>query len=113
MVKQQIEQVIINLLDNAIKYTPEGGNINIEVKKSGDKMFFSIQDSGIGIPEEDKKRIFERFYRVDKARSRSMGGTGIGLSIVRNIIKQHSSEISVESEEGKGSKFTFYLKIAH
>jgi two-component system phosphate regulon sensor histidine kinase PhoR len=112
MVKQQIEQVIINLLDNAIKYTPEGGNINIEVKKSGDKMFFSIKDSGIGIPEEDKKRIFERFYRVDKARSRSMGGTGIGLSIVRNIIKQHSSEISVESEEGKGSKFTFYLKIA-
>jgi two-component system phosphate regulon sensor histidine kinase PhoR len=113
MVKQQIEQVIINLLDNAIKYTPEDGNINIKVIKSDDKIYFSIEDSGIGVPEEEQERIFERFYRVDKARSRSMGGTGIGLSIVRNIIKQHSSEICIESEEGKGSKFTFYLKIAH
>jgi two-component system phosphate regulon sensor histidine kinase PhoR len=113
MVKQQIEQVIINLLDNAIKYTPEGGSIEIDINKSDDKLYFSIEDSGIGIPENEKNRIFERFYRVDKARSRSLGGSGIGLSIVRNIIKQHSSEISVESQEGKGSKFTFYLKIAH
>jgi len=113
MVKKQIEQVLINLLDNAIKYTPKGGNIEISTQKKGDKIFFAVEDTGIGIPEEDQDRIFERFYRVDKARSRSLGGTGIGLSIVRNIIKQHSSEIKVESGEDQGSKFTFYLKIAH
>ena len=113
MVKQQIEQVLINLIDNAIKYTPEGGEIDIELKKVDDKVYFSVEDNGMGIPEDDQERIFERFYRVDKARSRSLGGTGIGLSIVRNIIKQHSSEINVESKEREGSKFSFYLKIAN
>ncbi|RQD70168.1 MAG: HAMP domain-containing histidine kinase [Halanaerobium sp. MSAO_Bac5] len=111
MVKEQIEQVLINLIDNAIKYSPAGEEINIRVEKKADKLYFSIADNGIGIPQEDQARIFERFYRVDKARSRSLGGTGIGLSIVRNIIKQHGSEIKVESEEGKGSIFTFYLNI--
>jgi len=113
MVKHQIEQVLINLIDNAVKYTPKGGEINIKMKKEDDKVYFAVKDNGMGIPEEDQERIFERFYRVDKARSRSYGGTGIGLSIVRNIIKQHSSEIKVESTEGEGSKFSFYLKIAH
>ncbi|MFO7815069.1 MAG: ATP-binding protein [Halanaerobiales bacterium] len=113
MVKEQIEQVLINLIDNAIKYTPENGEIKIKVDKDRDRLYFSIEDNGIGIPKDDQERIFERFYRVDKARSRKLGGTGIGLSIVRNIIKQHGSEVKVESKEGKGSKFSFYLKIAH
>ncbi len=113
MVKQQIEQVLINLIDNAVKYTSEGGEIDIEMKKVNDKVCFSVEDNGMGIPEEDQERIFERFYRVDKARSRELGGTGIGLSIVRNIIKQHGSKIKVESKEGEGSKFSFNLKIAH
>jgi len=112
MVREQIKQVLINLIDNAIKYTPEGGEIKINVEKEADKVYFSVKDSGIGIPKADQERIFERFYRVDKARSRSLGGTGIGLSIVRNIIKQHGSNIQVKSREGVGSEFFFYLKAA-
>jgi two-component system phosphate regulon sensor histidine kinase PhoR len=112
MVREQIKQVLINLIDNAIKYTPEGGEIKINVEEEGDKVYFSVKDSGIGIPKADQERIFERFYRVDKARSRSLGGTGIGLSIVRNIIKQHGSNIQVKSREGVGSEFFFYLKAA-
>lgn len=112
MVKEQIEQVLVNLIDNAIKYTPARGKVEIVVKKTGDKVYFAITDTGIGIPAADQDRIFERFYRVDKARSRSLGGTGIGLSIVRNIIKQHGSEVKVKSNEGQGSTFSFYLKVA-
>ena len=112
MVREQIKQVLINLIDNAIKYTPEGGEIKINVEEEGDKVYFSVKDSGMGIPKADQERIFERFYRVDKARSRSFGGTGIGLSIVRNIIKQHGSNIQVKSREGVGSEFFFYLKAA-
>jgi two-component system phosphate regulon sensor histidine kinase PhoR len=112
MVREQIKQVLINLIDNAIKYTPSGGKIKIKVEKEGDKVYFSVKDNGMGIPQADQERIFERFYRVDKARSRALGGTGIGLSIVRNIIKQHGSEIQVKSREGAGSEFYFYLKAA-
>jgi two-component system phosphate regulon sensor histidine kinase PhoR len=112
MVREQIKQVLINLIDNAVKYTPAGGKINIKVEKERDKVYFSVKDNGIGIPQSDQERIFERFYRVDKARSRVLGGTGIGLSIVRNIIKQHGSEIQVKSREGEGSEFYFYLKAA-
>jgi len=112
MVREQIKQVLINLIDNAIKYTPAGGLINIKLAKEKDKVYFSVKDNGLGIPQSDQERIFERFYRVDKARSRDLGGTGIGLSIVRNIIKQHGSEILVKSREGAGSEFYFYLKGA-
>lgn len=112
MVREQIEQVLINLIDNAVKYTPKNGEIKIKAEKKGDKVYFSIEDNGIGIPQADQERIFERFYRVDKARSRELGGTGIGLSIVKNIIKQHGSEIKLESREGEGSKFSFYLNAA-
>ena len=112
MVHEQIKQVLINLIDNAIKYTPAGGKINIKVEKEGDKVYLFVKDNGMGIPQSDQERIFERFYRVDKARSRSLGGTGIGLSIVRNIVKQHGSEIQVKSREGEGSEFSFYLKAA-
>ena len=110
LIKEQIEQVMINLIDNAIKYTPENGEIKVKTLNRSDKILVEVEDNGIGIPEKDKQRIFERFYRVDKARSRSMGGTGIGLSIVKHIIKSHNSEINLESESGKGSKFWFYLK---
>lgn len=109
MVREQIKQVLINLFDNAIKYTPRAGKIKITVRQIDDKVYFSIKDNGMGIPQADQERIFERFYRVDKARSRAFGGTGIGLSIVRNIIKQHGSEIQVKSREGEGSEFYFYL----
>ncbi|MFP4020245.1 MAG: two-component system histidine kinase PnpS [Halanaerobium sp.] len=112
MVREQIKQVLINLIDNAVKYTPAGGKIEIKVEKEADKVYFSVKDNGMGIPKADQERIFERFYRVDKARSRALGGTGIGLSIVRNIIKQHGSEIQVKSREGAGSEFYFYLNSA-
>jgi two-component system phosphate regulon sensor histidine kinase PhoR len=112
MVREQIKQVMINLIDNAIKYTQEGGEVKVKVEAEGDKVYISVKDNGIGIPATDQERIFERFYRVDKARSRALGGTGIGLSIVRNIIKQHGSDIRVKSREGSGSEFSFYLKTA-
>jgi len=112
MVREQIKQVLINLIDNAIKYTPAGGEVKVKVEHEGDKVYFSVKDNGMGIPKADQERIFERFYRVDKARSRALGGTGIGLSIVRNIVKQHGSDIHVKSREGAGSEFSFYLKVA-
>lgn len=109
MIPEQIEQVLINLIDNAIKYTPEGGEVIIRAYRRNGKVFVEVEDNGIGIPAGDLDRIFERFYRVDKARSRKLGGTGIGLSIVKHIIQNHDSEIEVESEQGKGSVFRFWL----
>ena len=107
----KIQQVIINLLTNAIKYTPENGNIKISAQVVDKNAIFEVQDSGIGIPKEDIKRIFERFYRVDKGRSRAQGGTGLGLSIAHNIIKQHKGSIKVSSELEKGSIFTVYFPV--
>lgn len=109
LIPEQIEQVLINLVDNGIKYTEPGGRVILRAYEENNRVVVEVEDNGIGIPEEDQGRIFERFYRVDKARSRSMGGTGIGLSIVKHIIKNHDSEIKVESEPGKGSLFRFYL----
>jgi len=106
---ERIKQVFINLLDNAIKFTPQNGNICIRAKAKGKYIQVEISDTGIGIPQEHQKRIFERFYRVDKARSRKLGGTGLGLSIVKHIIYAHGGEVGVESEPGKGSKFFFTL----
>jgi two-component system phosphate regulon sensor histidine kinase PhoR len=100
-----INQVLINLLDNAIKYTPRGGKITIRCKQQETRMLFTVSDTGIGIPQESIPRVFERFYRVDKARSRNMGGTGLGLSIVKHIVESHGGEVFVNSEIGKGSTF--------
>lgn len=104
-----LREVIINLLDNAIKYTPDGGEITVSTLKRKDGVQISVKDTGIGIPEESLGRIFERFYRVDKGRSREMGGTGLGLSIVKHIIDRHGGKLSVASELGKGSEFSFSI----
>lgn len=107
--RQKLKQVMTNLIMNAIKYT-EKGSIEIGVKDGLNTAKIFVRDTGIGISEEDKARIFERFYRVDKDRSREMGGTGLGLAIAKHIVEAHSSKIEVTSEIGKGSEFSFQLK---
>ncbi len=107
--KDKIRQVFVNLLQNAIKYTDEG-SIEILLDEEKKLVNISVKDTGIGIPEEDLNRIFERFYRVDKARSRAVGGTGLGLAIVKHIIEAHNSKIFVQSKQGEGSTFSFKLK---
>jgi two-component system phosphate regulon sensor histidine kinase PhoR len=108
----RIEQVLINLLDNAIKYTPENGSVIISAYDAGDMLKIAVTDTGNGIPPKDLPRIFERFYRVDSARSRDHGGTGLGLSIVKHIVQLHGGDVSAESSPGKGSTFTFTLNKA-
>ncbi len=107
--KDRIEQVLVNLIDNAIKFNREKGFIKIYTEELKDKMKIIVEDSGSGIPAKDIPRIFERFYRVDKARSRELGGTGLGLSIVKHIVELHGGSVGVESTEGLGSKFWFTL----
>ncbi|MCK8824664.1 two-component system histidine kinase PnpS [Fuchsiella alkaliacetigena] len=107
--REELNRLYTNLIDNAVKYTPAGGQVKIEVEEQADQVWTYISDTGIGIPAEDLERIFERFYRVDKTRSRKLGGTGLGLSIVKHIIKNHQAEIEVESEVGVGTEFKFYL----
>lgn len=107
--KNKIEQVLTNLIDNAIKFNRENGFIKIYSQGIGDKIKTTVEDSGIGIPAKDLPRIFERFYRVDKGRSRELGGTGLGLSIVKHIIELHAGNAGVESIEGLGSKFFFSI----
>jgi two-component system phosphate regulon sensor histidine kinase PhoR len=108
---ERINQVLVNLLNNAIKFTPEGGRITISVRVvPGSSMIeVAVSDNGVGIPRKDLPRIFERFYRVDKARSRELGGTGLGLAIVKHIVEAHGGKVWVESTLGQGSTFTFTL----
>ena len=106
-----IEQALINLLDNAVKYTPEDGQIRVGIRRVGSgRVAVCVEDTGIGIPSEDLGRVFERFYRVDKGRSRDMGGTGLGLAIVRHIAEAHGERVSVESILGKGTTFSLELR---
>lgn len=107
--KNRMHQVLTNLIDNAVKFNKENGFIKIYAQEENSKIKVFVEDSGIGIPEKDIPRIFERFYRVDKARSRELGGTGLGLSIVKHIIELHGGSAGVESIEGFGSKFWFTL----
>ncbi|MEM6642091.1 MAG: ATP-binding protein [Bacteroidota bacterium] len=109
---RRIYQVMLNLISNAIKYTRTGGWVKVSFKEIGEEVEVSVQDNGRGIPEADLGRIFERFYRVDKSRSREKGGTGLGLSIVKHILEGHNSEIRVESAHKQGSKFFFRLEKA-
>lgn len=114
---QRIYQVMMNLVSNAIKYTKKGGAVKIRFEEQGDQVCTYIIDNGRGIPEEDLSRIFERFYRVEKSRSKEKGGTGLGLSIVKHIMEGHDSTVDVVSEVKKGSTFSFKLKkgkpVAH
>jgi len=105
----KMTQVIDNILNNAIKYSPDGGKITVTMKTTDDQMILSISDQGLGIPNQDLPRIFDRFYRVDRARSRAQGGTGLGLAIAKEIIKQHNGFIWAKSIYGKGSTFTIVL----
>jgi len=105
----QLGEVLQNLLDNAVQYTPSGGKIEIKARANGHDVIFTVSDTGIGIPESDLERIFERFYRVDAARSREAGGTGLGLAIARHIVEAHGGRIWVESAVGQGSRFHFSI----
>lgn len=107
--RDRISQVIINLVSNAVKYTPDGGKIRITLSDSEDSAVFSIRDNGIGIPEEEMPFVFERFYRADKSRNRNTGGSGIGLAIVKSIITAHGGTIEVDSRINEGSDFMFTL----
>ena len=110
--EQRLAQVLLNLCDNAVKYTPEGGSIKVSAQIKDNLVQVDVIDSGVGIPEEDLPRIFERFYRVDKARSRELGGTGLGLSIVKHIVLAHGGEVWVSSVLGHGSTFSFTIPHA-
>jgi heavy metal sensor kinase len=109
--KELITRMILNLLDNAVKYTPAGGEISLALTRQNGNAEIVVRDTGIGIPEADRQRIFDRFYRVDKARSRALGGAGLGLSIVRWIVEVHGGEIHIDSSPGRGSTFTVDLPL--
>ena len=109
----RLGQVVVNLVHNAVKFSPDGGDIVVRVRRTGDKIVTSVQDHGVGVPREAHDRVFERFYKVDRARLRAEagGGTGLGLAIARHVVEQHDGRIWVESEEGLGSTFSFALPI--
>jgi two-component system phosphate regulon sensor histidine kinase PhoR len=106
---KSLNQLVTNLVDNAIKYTPEEGQVDVYLEQDGDEILFRVQDTGVGIAAEDQARIFERFYRVDKARSREVGGTGLGLAIVKHIVQSHQGKIKVSSELNQGTCFEVRL----
>ncbi len=108
--RDRLAQVLTNLIENAIKYNVEGGKVDVWLKPGETEVLVQIHDNGIGIPPEHHKRIFERFYRVDKNRSRSVGGTGLGLAIVKHILEAHKSTVHLKSEQGKGTTISFTLK---
>ena len=109
----RLEQALTNLLDNAVKFNKPEGEVTVECGPIAEgQVRISVWDTGIGIPSEDLKRIFERFYRVDKARARTTGGTGLGLPIVKEVVERMGGTVSVESQLGRGSRFTILLKAA-
>ncbi|MGM9662281.1 MAG: ATP-binding protein, partial [Oscillospiraceae bacterium] len=107
----RLEQVMMNVLGNAIKYTPDGGEITVAARSDSDHIYLDVSDTGIGIPEADRERVFDRFYRVDKARSRESGGTGLGLSIAREIVERHNGKLCVVPKDGPGTTVRLTLPI--
>jgi signal transduction histidine kinase len=110
--RARLKQVLVNLLDNAIKYTPPGGHIEVSVKEHDGRAILEVADNGIGIPPEAVPHLFERFFRVDKARSRELGGAGLGLSIVKSICTAHEARVHAESELGQGTRFIVELPLS-
>jgi two-component system phosphate regulon sensor histidine kinase PhoR len=108
--RERLKQVVVNLVENAIKYNRPDGRVDVELDLVDSEAVVSVRDTGIGIPEGDIPRIFERFYRVNKDRSRAVGGSGLGLAIVKHILEAHGTQIRVESQPGVGSTFSFRLK---
>ncbi len=107
-----MRQILDNLVDNAIKYTPPGGTVQIGVRPESDQAVITVSDSGVGIGSSHLERIFERFYRVDKARSRELGGTGLGLAIVKHLVGAFNGSVDVESRVGEGTTFTVKIPLA-
>ncbi|MGH9939429.1 MAG: sensor histidine kinase, partial [Blastocatellia bacterium] len=109
--RARLKQVVVNLVDNAIKYTPEGGAVVVVVSANDGRAEVLVEDNGVGVPSDALPHLFERFYCVDKARSRQMGGAGLGLAIVKSIVAAHGGQVEVESAEGKGSRFIVELPL--
>lgn len=107
-----VEQMLLNLVDNAVKYNVQGGSVNVDIKQSPGTVAVTVSDTGVGIPKEARQRVFERFYRVDKSRSRKLGGTGLGLSIVKHIVELYKGKIDLESEPGRGTAITITFPIS-
>ena len=110
--RDRLRQLLTNLVENAIRYTPPPGEIQVAVRRRGERAELVVSDTGIGIAPEHQARVFERFYRVDAARTRSLGGTGLGLAIVRQIAEAHGGSVRLESELGRGSAFTVEIPLA-
>jgi two-component system phosphate regulon sensor histidine kinase PhoR len=108
---ERLGQVLVNLLHNAVKFSPDGGIVTVRARRTGGEIDIAVEDQGVGISRADQARIFERFYKVDRARERGPGGTGLGLSIARHIVEAHGGRLWVESEEGRGSTFTLALPV--
>ncbi|MPN15846.1 Alkaline phosphatase synthesis sensor protein PhoR [bioreactor metagenome] len=109
--KDKISQVVVNLLSNALKYTKEGGNVDVILEEESKNIVLTVRDTGIGISKEDLPHIFERFYRADKSRTRITGGAGIGLAIVRSVIEAHNGKVIVESNINEGTVFKVFLPV--
>jgi two-component system phosphate regulon sensor histidine kinase PhoR len=109
--EERLGQVLVNLLHNAVKFSPNGGTVTVRITIEGDEVITAVEDHGIGIPRASLARVFERFYKVDRARTRSGGGTGLGLSIARHVVEQHGGRIWVDSREGRGSTFSVALPV--
>jgi two-component system phosphate regulon sensor histidine kinase PhoR len=107
----RMTQLVLNLLDNAVKYNVQGGRADVFVRTENDRVILTVADTGVGIPKEAQERVFERFYRVDKSRSRRLGGTGLGLSIVKHIVGLYKGKIRLRSEPGKGTEITVTLPV--